>query len=462
MNSMHAPRAMPPVQATVRTSDAHEPWLAVTPAPAYVCDQDGRVLHWNERAIALWGAAPDPGNDAELYWGPAAQVTADGRPFPLVECLIAQSMRERLGYSNHPVRLRLNSGRIESFDAHVRPTSDGRGQTTGAICVLAPPTRDYAADRAFLSALDTAGRVLAKQMTTLAEMGRAAATANVALASVEMSSNLKTAASRMHVLQVMLDEVASRQNSLAEGVLELSRRPQGGDDTIGAFVGAAHRIRTSLDLILGSGEEIVEIAAAAGEDSEILSAAREINLAARWVLQYTSELQDIAQFEQLIRQRKTAAFDPTVVAEAVAARLSSLVPQGRKAVSRITLPGAPAAVDGDARLVEKCLRYVALTALNNAAGKGIEISLRRGELNGQQCVLYVIVDKGCGLSLERRAESVNRPSGSGAQAQANPADGAGYAVSRRLVRCLGGTVELTNTTGQGTMVELKIPLEAPP
>jgi|CXWL01.1.fsa_nt_gi signal transduction histidine kinase len=460
MNSMHAPRAMPPVQATVRTSDAHEPWLAVTPAPAYVCDQDGRVLHWNERAIALWGAAPDPGNDAELYLGPATQVTADGRPLPLLECLIAQSMRERLGFSNHPVRLRLNSGRIESFDAHVRPTSDGRGQTTGAICVLAPPTRDYAADRAFLTALDTAERVLAKQMTTLAEIGRAAATANAALASVEMSSNLKTAASRMHVLQVMLDEAASRQNSLAEGVLELNRRPQGGDDAIGAFVGAAHRIRTSLDLILGSGEEIAEIAAAAGEDSEVLLAAREINLAARWVLQYTSELQDIAQFEQLVRQTKVAAFDPNAITEAVAARLSSLAPQGRKAVSKVSFPDAPATADGDARLVEKCLHYVALTALNNAAGKGIEISLRRGELNGRGCVLYVIEDQGSGASLELRAESTL--SGSSAQAQANPADGAGYAVSRCLVRCLGGTIELTNTKGKGTTAELKIPLEAPP
>jgi K+-sensing histidine kinase KdpD len=150
------------------------------------------------------------------------------------------------------------------------------------------------------------------------------------------------------------------------------------------------------------------------------------------------------------------------VAEAVAARLSSLAPQDRRAVSKITKLDAPTTVDGDARLVEKCLHYVALTALNNAAGKGIEISVRSGELNGRHCVLFVIEDKGSGLSLERRAESVNRPNGSGTQAQANPADGAGYAVSRRLVRCLGGTIELTNTKGQGTTVELKIPLEAPP
>ncbi|HCK84787.1 MAG TPA: hypothetical protein DHW63_09810 [Hyphomonadaceae bacterium] len=456
MSSMQAPHAMPLVQATPQMSDACEQWLSVMPSPAYVCDQDGRLLHWNERAVTLWGVAPSPNNDAELFWGPASQMAAGGQLITSHECLIAQAMRAKLGYSNHPVRLRFSSGRIDSFDAHVRPTTDGRGQTTGAICVLTPPSKDQAADRVFLTALDTTERVLAEQMATLAQMGRATANPALGLASLESFSNVKTASSRMRVLQAMLDAVAARQASMSEGILELNReRSERVDATLEAFVGAAHRIRTSLDLILGSGEEIEEIVTAAGENGDVLVAAREINLATRWVLQYTSELQDIAQLEELISKKQIAAFDPTAIAEAVGVRLRLLAPDAIK----ITKLEAPATADGDVQLIEKCLHYVALTALNNAAGKAVEISVRRGQLNGLQCVLFWIGDKGGGHTLERRAESVSRPSALGVERRGVAADGAGYAVARRLVRCLGGTIEVINTKDQGTIVELKVPLE---
>ena len=330
---------------------------------------------------------------------------------------------------------------------------------TSAICLLAPGTHDQAADKAFLAALDTAERILAEQKLALARIGRSASSTNAisAMETLSASENLKGAPDRMRILQVMLDEVSSRQNSLLEGVLESAAQPR-VDVTLEAFVGATHRIRTSLDLMLGCSEEIEEITVSS--DNDLNALAREISRATRWVLQYTSEVQDLAQLDQQIRGRKVAPFDPATVAESVALRLSKLAGDASSGF-KVTKPEFPMTVTGDAGLVEKCLKYLALVSLSNARGKCVEIAVRSDQLNGRECVSFVLEDQGMGASLGSRSAQTSRPDGLGVRDKAQASDGAGYAVARRLALALGGEVVLSITSGKGTITEFKLPVTWP-
>jgi PAS domain-containing protein len=62
----------------------------VVPFAVYVCDNAGIIQYYNERAVELWGCAPQPGDPAQRYCGCLRLYSPDGRLVPHEESKMAE------------------------------------------------------------------------------------------------------------------------------------------------------------------------------------------------------------------------------------------------------------------------------------------------------------------------------------------------------------------------------------
>lgn len=67
--------------------------LETLPAAVYVCDADGVVVAYNQRAAELWGRAPEPGDTDEKYCGSHKLFRPDGVALPHHETPMAAVLR---------------------------------------------------------------------------------------------------------------------------------------------------------------------------------------------------------------------------------------------------------------------------------------------------------------------------------------------------------------------------------
>src|ERR1700749_4005517 len=66
--------------------------LEVLPAAVYVCDLDGVVVRYNQRAAELWGRSPMPGDANELYCGSHRLFKPNGDLLPHHETPMMEAM----------------------------------------------------------------------------------------------------------------------------------------------------------------------------------------------------------------------------------------------------------------------------------------------------------------------------------------------------------------------------------
>jgi len=66
--------------------------LAALPIAAYICDSDGRITCFNERAEELWGRRPALNDAAERFCGSSSLLTVDGTPVAREQCWTALAL----------------------------------------------------------------------------------------------------------------------------------------------------------------------------------------------------------------------------------------------------------------------------------------------------------------------------------------------------------------------------------
>lgn len=115
-----------------RALPAWDSVLEILPVAVYVCDADGVVVQYNQRAAELWGRVPEPGDTAQRFCG-SHKLIFNGREIRHDETPMADVLRSGVPVRDAEVVLeRPNGTRIWAM-VHIDPIRDERGAIIGAI-----------------------------------------------------------------------------------------------------------------------------------------------------------------------------------------------------------------------------------------------------------------------------------------------------------------------------------------
>lgn len=114
--------------------------VGALPTAAYACDRDGRILHYNEGAVALWGRTPGLDGPADRYCGAHARFDADGAAVPPDECEVARVLAAGQAQAGPEACFERPDGTRRIVRAHASPLHGPDGTLVGAMCVLVDVT----------------------------------------------------------------------------------------------------------------------------------------------------------------------------------------------------------------------------------------------------------------------------------------------------------------------------------
>lgn len=106
------------------------------PAGAYLCDPEGLITYYNQRALELWGRAPALNDPADRFCGSLRLFTVDGRPLRHDECWMALALGRCTEYNGREIVIERPDGHRVTALAHANPIRDEQGQCLGAVNVL--------------------------------------------------------------------------------------------------------------------------------------------------------------------------------------------------------------------------------------------------------------------------------------------------------------------------------------
>ncbi len=110
--------------------------LESLPAGAYTCDAEGLITYYNQRAIDLWGRAPQLNDPADRFCGSFKLFAVDGTPIRHDQCWMALALRNNRPYLGEEILVERPDGRRLTALAHANPIHDSAGQVVGAVNVL--------------------------------------------------------------------------------------------------------------------------------------------------------------------------------------------------------------------------------------------------------------------------------------------------------------------------------------
>jgi PAS domain S-box-containing protein len=133
------------VEGELRESERHSRELVEgLPAAVYTTDAAGRIEHYNEAAVQLWGRAPEIGMDK--WCGSHALFTPEGARIPLDRCPMAEVVRGNRGIGKVEILIERPDGSHRHAITHPRPIHDETGKVTGAVNMLVDITERKAAE----------------------------------------------------------------------------------------------------------------------------------------------------------------------------------------------------------------------------------------------------------------------------------------------------------------------------
>jgi PAS domain S-box-containing protein len=155
----HVPVALLTMEQVVRASDTI---LDLLPVATCICDLDGRIVQYNERAAEIWGMKPRPGDTHAEFTAACKFFAIDGSP-------LAQSKLSEVLESGHPVRdqevlVERPDGSRVAVLINIDPLRDNRGRMVGAVNCF----QDITDSKRVHAALTQSQRVLREQEQRLA------------------------------------------------------------------------------------------------------------------------------------------------------------------------------------------------------------------------------------------------------------------------------------------------------
>lgn len=144
--------------------------LEKLPAAAYLCDPNGMITYYNQRAVKLWGCEPRQNEPVESFCGSFRLYTPDGTRIGRDQCWMVMALQTNQEYSDQEVIVERPDGKRLTVLANATPVWDESGALLGALNVLMDITdrkeaeegqRQLRAALARLSRLSVAGEMAA-------------------------------------------------------------------------------------------------------------------------------------------------------------------------------------------------------------------------------------------------------------------------------------------------------------
>jgi PAS domain S-box-containing protein len=110
--------------------------LEKLPAGAYMCDPDGLITYYNQRAVELWGRAPKLNDAEDQFCGSFKLFSADGAAICHDQCWMALALTRNEEYNGHEIIIQRPDGSRLTALAHANPIRDESGKLLGAVNVL--------------------------------------------------------------------------------------------------------------------------------------------------------------------------------------------------------------------------------------------------------------------------------------------------------------------------------------
>jgi PAS domain S-box-containing protein len=122
--------------------------LDTLPAAAYTCDADGMITYFNERAVELWGRAPQLNSPVDRFCGSFRLHGLNDAPISHDQCWMAVAVKEGRAVNGSEIVIEQPDGRRRSVLAHANPLQDPSGRLVGGVNVLIDITERKRAEEA--------------------------------------------------------------------------------------------------------------------------------------------------------------------------------------------------------------------------------------------------------------------------------------------------------------------------
>ena len=128
-----ATRSMPPlIGAALRASDS---LLDVLPIATFICDAEGTILQYNQRAVEIWGRAPAPGQTHAAFAADSRFFEMDGTP--VQQAMLASVLATGVAVRDVQRRVERPDGSRIVVSISIEPLHNARGELVGAVnCFL--------------------------------------------------------------------------------------------------------------------------------------------------------------------------------------------------------------------------------------------------------------------------------------------------------------------------------------
>ena len=110
----------------------HDQLLDALPIGIYICDRDGILIRYNEKATELWGQSPEIGDARQRYCGSFRVYQSDGEPLPLERTPMVEVLRTGKPAVNQEVVIERPDGTRITALANIRALFEN-GQVIGAV-----------------------------------------------------------------------------------------------------------------------------------------------------------------------------------------------------------------------------------------------------------------------------------------------------------------------------------------
>lgn len=181
------------------------------------------------------------------------------------------------------------------------------------------------------------------------------------------------------------------------------------------------------------------------------------------------EMIDFSQMEAQTLELKPQRFDPTELVKDIIRDMRPQATQRRLSLELDVVPGAIPTIIADPDRLRQVLVNLISNGIKFTESGGVILRLQAVSLpDHEQALRLSVIDTGIGLTTDARArlfEGFTQGRGKGAQGAVDEGPdgmGLGLAISDRLVRLMGGQIEVDSAAGQGSTFWFLLPLEMPP
>jgi PAS domain S-box-containing protein len=142
------------LEQALRASDE---LLELLPIATCVCDADGRIVQYNQRAVELWGSSPQPGQTHDQFTAQCKFFGGEGERLPRSK--LAEVLRTGRSIRDEEVTVQRTDGKHITVLLNIDPLVNAQGKLVGAINCF----QDVTERRRMVDALDRSQHELREQ-----------------------------------------------------------------------------------------------------------------------------------------------------------------------------------------------------------------------------------------------------------------------------------------------------------